>query len=138
MHFQSQSTEHLQSILHPQPPSSSHPQTQSGGLQLQLHQVLQLQAILSAEQLQKIISMQEPQPAKTDPQEVTVPLRQNGRVCRKSDCPFCGADPCGSCGNCLHPERRSKHTRRLVLCKNIFFTGKLRGQNMPVFTMAPR
>ncbi len=79
MHSQSRSTEHLQIILHPQPPSTSHPKMQSGGLKLQLQEVLQLQAILSAKQLQKIISMQEPQ-------EVPVPLCQNRGVCYKTDC----------------------------------------------------
>lgn len=35
-------------------------------------------------------------------------------VCRNSECKYCTAVPCGACGNCLHPDRKNKCTKRYI------------------------
>ncbi len=63
------------------------------------------------------------------PQEVYLPdlqhtfiKRQKGRVCRKKDCKYCNSPPCGTCGNCLHPENRNKCRKRLAFFfKSVLF-----------------
>ncbi len=45
--------------------------------------------------------------------QYTFMKRQKGRVCREKDCKYCNSPPCGTCGNCLHPENRNKCRKRL-------------------------
>jgi len=81
-------------------------------LQLQLHQLLQLQSILSPDQLKQIMLLQHPPVQQPAEASADAQKPQNGRICKKKNCTFCTAPNCGVCGNCLHPERRNKCIRR--------------------------
>lgn len=85
---------------------------QQNSLQLLPHQLIQLQAILTPQQLQQVLSQQQAQSAQTIDQEVVQQQRQNGRVCKKKSCCYCNSTPCGTCGNCLNPSRKNKCLRR--------------------------
>jgi hypothetical protein len=52
-------------------------------------------------------------PEHVDPQD-TFMKRQNRRVCKVKNCKYCISPPCGTCGNCLHPERRKKCRKRYI------------------------
>jgi hypothetical protein len=86
--------------------------SQNNSLQLDLHQLLQLQSILSPDQLQKIIQLQQQTVPQQQPEDIRAEKLQNGRVCKVIDCTFCTASNCGKCGNCLHPDRKNKCIRR--------------------------
>jgi hypothetical protein len=42
----------------------------------------------------------------------TTPKVKKQKRCLDPECPYCGAEPCGVCGPCRHPNQKSKCIRR--------------------------
>ncbi len=74
----------------------------------------QQQPFIVSQMLNMLQQMQaSSQPSIPEPYTEPTKQPQSGRVCKMTDCSFCGRDPCGVCGNCLH-HRRNKCIRRYL------------------------